>query len=63
MKELTINGKVYAKYEMEPGRLFLKMEIQIVPGSGNEQQSENLLIHLIQLIENTKFHAVGYLNV
>lgn len=63
MKELIINGKVYAKYEIEGSILFLKMIIQIVEGKGKEIQSENLLIHIIQSIENKKLHSVSYLNV
>lgn len=62
MKELIINGKVYAKYEIDERGLFFKMTEQIIQGKGNEMQSENLLIHIIQLVENTKFGWVRYLN-
>jgi len=48
MKELNINGKVYAKYKIDGSSLFLKMIIQIIPGKGNEWQSENFLIYIIQ---------------
>jgi len=61
MKELNINGKIYAKYEIEGSRLYIKMIIQIV--KGNEKQSEDLLIHIIQLIEDIIFFEVAYLNV
>ena len=63
MKELNINGKTYAKYEMVDTILFLKVIIQIVEGKGNEGKSEDLLIHIIQLIEKRMFHQVAYLNV
>lgn len=62
---LVINGKTYAKYGMNlpAGILFLKMIEQIIPGPGNEQQSEDLLIHIIQLVEKKQFHTVSYLNI
>lgn len=63
MKDLNINGQVYAKYKIDGSMLFLKMTIQIVSGKGNERQSEGLLIHIIMLVENKKFHSVSYLNV
>lgn len=63
MKELIINGTVYAKYEIDNNNLFFKMINQIVKGKRNERQSEDLLIHIIQLVENTKFYWVGYLNI
>lgn len=63
IKELNINGKVYAMYKIRGNFLFLKMIIQIVPGDGNEIKSEDLLIHIIQLIENVKLHSVGYLKI
>lgn len=63
MKELNINGQVYAKYEMDGNMLSLKMIIQIIKGKENIRQSEDLLIHIIQLVEDKKFHTVSYLNV
>lgn len=63
INELVINGKTYAKYDMYNTTLFLKMIEQIIPGLGNEQQSEDLLIHIIQLVEKKQFHTVSYLNV
>lgn len=61
--ELVINGKTYAKYDMYNSTLFLKMIEQIIPGTGNEQASEDLLIHIIQLVEKKQFQTVSYLNV
>lgn len=63
MKELNINGQVYAKYEIDGSNLSIKIIIQIVKGKGNEKQSEDLLIHIIELVENTKFNMVCYLHV
>jgi len=57
MKDLNINGLVYAKYEMHDNTLFLKMIIQIIDGKGNEKQSEDLLIHIIQLVEKKRYHV------
>ncbi len=68
-KELKINDKVYAIYsvgykgDLCNNMLFMKMLIQIKPGRGNEIDSENLLIHIIQLIEGKQFHSVGFLNI
>jgi hypothetical protein len=61
MKDLNINGKIYARYEMDGSRLFLKVIIPIVRES--ERKSEDLLIHIIQLVEDRKFHSVSYLNL
>lgn len=61
MKELFINSKIYAKYEIEGTTLYMKMMIQIVPGS--DRASEVFLIEIIQLIENVQFQRVSYLNV
>lgn len=65
MKDLTVNGVIYAKYEVDNNRfgdiIFIKKLINIIPDS--EVDSENFLIHLIGLIENKKFVSAGYLNV
>lgn len=61
MKTLTINGDLYAKYEIEGDRLFLKMIKEIIPG--NPEKSEDWIITTIQLINSTSFKMVGYLNV
>lgn len=61
MKQLIINNKLYAKYEMEGAVLFLKMIIPIV--KGDERRSEDLLIKIIRSIENVSIHSVAYLNV
>ena len=46
IKELTINGVLYAKYHMDGDVLFLKVIKYIIPK--NEIQSENLLLTLSQ---------------
>lgn len=61
MKELIINGKVYAKYEMDGKTIYLKMIIQMLKGYPNE--SENLLVNIIQGVEERHFTRVAYLNV
>jgi hypothetical protein len=63
MKYLSINNVRYAQYEIEGSTLFMKMIVQIIPGDGNERQSEDLLIHLIQLVEKRNFFTVSHLNV
>ena len=62
IKELTINGQLFAKYEIEHNILFLKMIIEIVPG--NPKISEDILFNIISnCIEKRKFQGVGYLNI
>lgn len=60
-KELTINGDLYAYYELEGDLLYLKMLIEI--NEGNSHDSENLLIAIIQGIEKTEIKGAAYLNV
>lgn len=61
IKELLINGVLYAKYQILGTNLFLKLETELSPG--NEIESENKTIAIIQLIENTNLTCVGYLNL
>lgn len=61
MKELIINGIVYAKYKIEGHTLYIKMIKKIIRRS--EKKSEELLVDVIQSIEDTKFFFLGYLNV
>lgn len=61
MKELIINGKVYAKYEMDGKTIYLKMIIQMLKDYPNV--SENLLVNIIQVVEERSFTRVSYLNV
>ena len=62
-KELTINGKVYAKYEVENDILYLKPLIQLLPGEENAIKSEDLLAYIIQLVEHVEVKGLAYLNV
>lgn len=61
MKELIINGKVYAKYEIDGTMLSFKMIIQIIKGHPDE--SEDLLIKIIHSVEDRHITSVSYLNV
>ena len=61
IKDLTINGTVYAKYQILDKVLYLKPVKNI--GKLNNQKSVTLTIFLIQQIEPEKIKAVGYLNV
>lgn len=61
MKELNINGQVFAKYEIEGDALFLKMIIPIV--KDNARESEDILIFIIQQIESVELKSISYLNV
>lgn len=61
MKELIINGEIYAKYEYEGYHLYLKVIKQLI--KGNDEKSENLAVYLIQYVENKKFYCVSYLNI
>ena len=59
-KELKINGKLYAKYQLDGRRLYLKTIGQL---HVTAHQNEDLIIHLIQLIEKTQLQTVSYLNI
>ena len=59
-KELKINGELYAKYQIEKDHLSLKTIGQL---HVTTHQNEDLLIHLIQLIEKTQLQTVSYLNI
>ncbi|NOT36426.1 MAG: hypothetical protein HOP11_03500 [Saprospiraceae bacterium] len=61
MKDLIINGLIYAKYEIDGDTIYIKMIIQVIPESS--VASENALIYIIQLIENTIFNKACYLNI
>jgi len=61
IKELTINGVLYAKYEPSGDILFLKMIENIIPDHARE--SEDCVIALIGLLERKEFTSCAYLNV
>lgn len=61
MKELNINGKIFAKYETENSRIYLKNYIYIFPE--NKSLSEDIAINIIQVLENTHFTEAAYLNI
>lgn len=63
MKDLTINNKIFAIYEvdLEKDCLFLKILINIFPD--NPMHSEDIIIAIIENIEEKKFRYAGYLNV
>lgn len=60
MKQLTINGVIFAEYLIENDTIFLKMLKKIVPS--NAQVSENVLILIAQSLEEKKFERASYLN-
>ena len=61
IKELLINGKLYAKYELKGDHVFLKMIIQVF--KSHEGDSEDWLISVIQGIEGVKITKASYLNI
>lgn len=61
IKELNINGIVYAKYQVGDSILFLKVVKQIIPK--NEFESENFLVKVISSVEKKKFQYMSYLNL
>lgn len=60
-KLLIINSVTYAKYQMDEDVLYMKVVTVLVPESS--QENEDLLLHLIQLVEKRKFLTAAYLNV
>lgn len=61
MKTLTINGDLYAKYEIHGTRIHLKTFKELIPN--RPADNEDCIIGLIQLIEKTNFTEAGFLNV
>lgn len=61
MKELVINEKRYARYEIEGTTLFLHVDIEIVPG--NLGASEEAIASIINLIEPAEIKSLGFLNI
>lgn len=61
IKDLVINGTLYAKYTMDAGLLFLKVIKNIIPD--NEGHSEDYFQGLISLIEERSFKGIAYFNV
>lgn len=61
IKTLTINGKEYAKYNIDMNILFIKVLINIVPN--NTGESEDYLASLIGLIEEKNFTGLSFLNI
>ena len=61
IKELNINGVVYAKYLIENDIIFINVMKNIIKESAGE--SEDYLIFLISKIEDKQFSMASYLNV
>lgn len=61
IKELNINGVVYAKYLIENGIIFINVTKDII--EGNKKESEEFLILLISKLEDEPFSSAGYLNL
>lgn len=62
-KELTINGKIYAKYQLDKSSkmIYLNVVRKIFPD--DELKSEDFLIQLISGIENVAIDFAGFLNI
>lgn len=61
IKDLIIDGELYAKYQIEDNMLFLKMIIKYYPM--NVGKSEDWLVEQISKKEGKQFAMVAYLNV
>ena len=61
IKDLTINGKCYAKYVLSGNHIFIKTIIYLI--EEEENKSEDYLIGLISLIEQKEIQIASYLNV
>lgn len=59
IKDLTINGQVFAKYEIEKDILFLHTIIKIIP----ENETEEVLANIIKKIEHVEINKIAYLNI
>lgn len=58
IKDLNINGIVYAKYTIDKNILYLNPLKRFF--KKDEVQSEQIMVHLISLIEETKFVSIAY---
>lgn len=61
IKELTINGILYAKYHMKGNTLFLKKVKNIIPD--HDEDSEDCMAAIIGLIEQREFTSLSFLNI
>jgi hypothetical protein len=61
IKELTINGVLYAKYHMDGDVLFFKHIKNIIPD--NDKDSEDCATSIIGLIEQREFTSLAFLNI
>jgi len=63
VKDLNINGVLYAKYEIENNILYLHMIQKKITALSNETETEDFIVWIIQVIENTTVTALAYLNI
>jgi len=63
IKDLNINGVLYAKYEIENNILYLHMIKNKIPALSGEKETEDFIVWIIQVIENTPVSFLAYLNI
>lgn len=61
--ELKINNKIFAKYTVENKVIYLSESKINKLKKNDDLENKTELLHLIQLIEQTKFISVGGLNL
>ncbi|MEO6539585.1 MAG: hypothetical protein ABIN74_01290 [Ferruginibacter sp.] len=61
IKELNINGTVYAMYQIEESRIYLKIVQPLF--KRDYLKNENLTISIIELVENVSIKQAGFLNI
>lgn len=61
IKDLTINGTLYAKYTIDEKILFLKVIKNI--GAYTVGESEEIYFNLIRSIEGVAIEGMAYLNI
>jgi len=64
IQNLIINGKTYAKYEIENDVLYIKMILPLIPINNVElTNNEDLIAFIIQAVEGKKVRTLAYLNI
>lgn len=60
IKELIVNGKLFAKYQILNDTIHLNPKVVIFPD--NEMLSEDCLVKIIEQVEGVNFQFASYLN-
>jgi hypothetical protein len=61
LKQLIINGRKYADYEVKGDTIYFKSYRNFA--GANKKDSEAFLIHLVRLTDNVRINKVGFLDL